>query len=98
MPDPENPTEPTIDVCFMNFTREEILRILGNEALAKQLVEYDKSRAIARIDELMSLYEAPVTALFLNAKAVMGARAEWTMTIPVSLSDSISKFLEQPLE
>ena len=67
---PENPHFETSKICLLDYLNR-LPGILNDEVLSKALIEYDESNALARIDELINLYEAPVTGLLLNDKAVM---------------------------
>ena len=84
---PEKPAFETSKVCLLDFSVDDLRKILNDEKLAKELTEYDESSALARVDELMNLHEAPVTGLLLNDKAVMEIRNEWTITLPVCLAE-----------
>jgi len=67
---PENPHFETSKICLLDYLNR-LPGILNDEVLSKALIEYDESNALARIDELINLYEAPVTGLLLNDKAVI---------------------------
>jgi len=83
----EKLSEGTVNICLLDFSSDQLRRILDDEKLAKELTECDESSALSRIDELMNLYEAPVTGLLLKDKTVMEVRNEWTVALPVVLAE-----------
>lgn len=97
MTTPENLQTPTTRVCLLDFTYEDLRRILDDETLSAGLTEFNESSALTRIDELMNLQEAPIVGFLLNRAAAEKLRLEWTVEIPRELADTINEFID-PLE
>lgn len=88
----ESGSESFNEVCLLDIPMHTLFSALSDPETATLVGDYKNSSVLERIDELMNLYEAPVSAIFVNSDAVSQTRKEWTVQIPEDIYKKIMSF------